>query len=162
MNKIKHVHKWPYDHSPLFQRPIVPHLDQSRLAGHQPHRCQQGGDVRRLLESLLRHPEHLQSVPLWPAQTGVRLPPLGPGEFTGFRSGTAGTVRPCTENKGAALIHTAGLFTGLFRDYFSLSRLMSHQLGFNIFLLLYPSSFTVDICYVTVEQPSNEGFILND
>lgn len=79
-----------------------------------------------------------------------------------IRSGTAGTVRLCTENNGAALIHTAGLFTALLRGYFSLSRLMWHQLGVNIFLHLYPSRFTVDICYVTVEQPLSEGFILNN
>lgn len=36
-----------------------------------------------------------------------------------IRSGTAATVRLCTESNGAALIYTAGLFTGLLGDYFS-------------------------------------------
>lgn len=72
-------------HSPLFfecsQRSFVPHFHPSWLPWHQPGGSQQSDHLRCLLESLIRHSEYFQGLPLRPAEDRLRLQILGPGEL---------------------------------------------------------------------------------
>lgn len=49
------------------QRSFVSHFYKSWFTWHQPGGSKSGHHLRRLLESILRHPEYLQGLPLWAA-----------------------------------------------------------------------------------------------
>ena len=66
------------------QRATVSHLNESWLSRHQPRGCQQGHHLWRLVESVLRHTEHIQGVPLRAAETSVCVSLPGSGELTGL------------------------------------------------------------------------------